>query len=104
MIKSGFFTHTALRLLLSVADGLMLVLTMKALCGTLVTTATTGRVQIAHLRVLITYSRTLRTSIRQATAIVGMLSPSAASTQVVPNGGKGKRRCKNNKFMLVKIS
>ena len=68
----------------------MLVLTMRVLCGSSAS-ATTGRVQIAHLRVLITYSRTLRTSIRQATAIVGMLSPSAASTQVVPNGGKGRR-------------
>lgn len=49
MIKSGFFTHTALRLLLSVADGLMLVLTMRVLCDTSAEADMNGHVRLAHL-------------------------------------------------------
>ncbi len=54
--------------------------------------------------VLIVYVLILRQSTRMVVMVSASVSPSAASTQVVPNGGRGKRRCKNNKFMLVKIS
>ena len=67
----------------------MLAPLMKVLCGTSATAATAGRVRLAVLLAIPTASASiLLTSIRRITTIVTPVSPSAASTQVVPNGGK----------------
>ncbi len=51
-----------------------------------------GRILLSRLSVPTIFALLLPNSLRRAiTAIVGLVSPSAASTQVVPNGGKGRR-------------
>lgn len=57
-----------------------------------VAAASVGHVRLARLPTPTTWASILRTSARQTitTAIVTTVSPSAASTQVVPNGGKGR--------------
>ena len=53
--------------------------------------------------VLIAYVLILRQSTRMAVMVSASVSPSAASTQVVPNGGRGRGKTKNIKLVLVKI-
>lgn len=51
--------------------------------------ATTGRVLPVRLPTPTTWAWFLLASVRQTTTIVTTLSPSAASTLVMPNGGRG---------------
>jgi hypothetical protein len=52
-----------------------------------------GRVRRNHLLTLVTYAFVRLIFTRQAVMAIDILvSPSAASTQVVPNGGKGRKR------------
>lgn len=53
------------------------------------TAAGTGRVRLVHLPTPTSWIHSQATSIRQAATIVTTVFPSAAFTQVVPNGGKG---------------
>lgn len=58
----------------------------------LVGMAMDGHVQLYRLLTPTTCISILWTSTRQATAIVGTVFPSAASTQVVPNGKRKSMR------------
>ena len=49
-----------------------------------------GRIRLVRLPTPTSWIHSQATSIRQAATIVTTVSPSAASTQVVPNGGKGR--------------